>query len=304
MSGITPLIDSLLATRLAQRTDLVPLKAQVDIDAPTAANPLEPVVNDVRLASRTTLQPHAIVGTASLVPNAPAAAIVDAPVSLSLLAQTLTELLDKTEPGPTRLLGNQALWPGPTAPDIPQLAATLASTVADSGLFYESHLQQFATGRRALAQLRQEPQAQVTQQPARHPTTPDLVDRVAVHPDTQALVRQQLDLLALPIVRWSGEAWPGIRLDWDIQEEPDTSPEHPADDAPAQRWTTRLALQLPKLGPVEAQLHLDGNTLRLRLRAESPTTAALLDPAGTALPERLSAQGLQLLACRIETQND
>ena len=42
-----------------------------------------------------------------------------------------------------------------------QLSATLAHAVANSGLFYESHLAQLTAGTRTLAQLMQEPQARL-----------------------------------------------------------------------------------------------------------------------------------------------
>jgi hypothetical protein len=45
----------------------------------------------------------------------------------------------------------QALWPLDQPPTAPLLAATLAHTVDNSGLCYESHLQQFAEGARTLA---------------------------------------------------------------------------------------------------------------------------------------------------------
>jgi hypothetical protein len=56
MSGVTPLVDTLLATRLGQRVDLVPLKAQVEITGPGAVENVEQVDNDVRLPSREALQ--------------------------------------------------------------------------------------------------------------------------------------------------------------------------------------------------------------------------------------------------------
>ncbi|HEX7867065.1 MAG TPA: flagellar hook-length control protein FliK, partial [Variovorax sp.] len=44
-------------------------------------------------------------------------------------------------------------------PSAAALAGTLAQTVSDSGLFYESHLASFAAGSRTLDQMKQEPQA-------------------------------------------------------------------------------------------------------------------------------------------------
>src|SRR5665647_3246133 len=62
MSGLTPLIDTLLATRLAQRVDLVPLKSEVEVAGPEAVTPVEKVTNDLRLPSRAALQQQLGVG--------------------------------------------------------------------------------------------------------------------------------------------------------------------------------------------------------------------------------------------------
>ncbi|MCM3532601.1 flagellar hook-length control protein FliK, partial [Cytobacillus oceanisediminis] len=92
-----------------------------------------------------------------------------------------------------------------------------------------------------------------------------------VHPAAVPLVRQQLDALATDQFRWTGEAWPGARLDWTI--EPD-EPGHRAprgggdDDAgDGIAWRTRLTLTLPSLGTVDAELVLNGAQLVARLRA-------------------------------------
>jgi hypothetical protein len=310
MSGVTPLIDTLLATRLAQRVDLVPLKGQVDIGGTTAPTPLQKVSNDVRLNSREGFQQQIGVGPGADSRSGQGAAgkNADATVSLSVVARALTALLDTPASGPSRLMTTTPLWPDPaTPPDPPKLAATLAQAVTGSGLFYEAHLKQFAAGTRTLAQMVDEPQAQLGKRPARGlagpeaqaATAPMPEKSAAVHPESMGLVRQQLELLAQPLLRWSGQAWPGATLDWDIAEEQDER-QGAADDAgPARRWNTRLALSLPALGAVEARLSLDGNTLQLQLRAAEQTTVSLLNAAGTELPGRMDAQGLQLAALHV-----
>ncbi|MDI1244298.1 MAG: flagellar hook-length control protein FliK, partial [Rhodoferax sp.] len=109
-----------------------------------------------------------------------------------------------------------------------------------------------------------------------------------------------LELLAQPLLRWSGQAWPGAAMDWDIAEEQDAPQGAAGDGAPASRWRTRLALSLPTLGQVEARLSIDGNTLQLHVRAAEQTTVKLLSAAGNALPGTMDAQGLQLAGLRID----
>ncbi|MGQ7940265.1 flagellar hook-length control protein FliK [Paraburkholderia sp. D1E] len=117
----------------------------------------------------------------------------------------------------------------------------------------------------------------------------------AVHPATVPLVRQQLDMLATGQFRWTGEAWPGARLDWTIEQEGDewdrsgggTASE---DDQP---WRTRLTLSLPTLGTVDADLTLTGTRLVARVQA-SPVGAARLAMQGESFRQRLAAAGIEL----------
>ncbi|CAB3737890.1 flagellar hook-length control protein FliK [Paraburkholderia rhynchosiae] len=117
----------------------------------------------------------------------------------------------------------------------------------------------------------------------------------AVHPATVPLVRQQLDLLATGQFRWTGEAWPGAKLDWTVEQDGDewdrsgggTASE---DDQP---WRTRLTLSLPTLGTVDAELTLTGMRLVARVQA-SPGGAARLAMQGESFRQRLAAAGIQL----------
>ncbi|HYS68587.1 MAG TPA: flagellar hook-length control protein FliK [Paraburkholderia sp.] len=117
----------------------------------------------------------------------------------------------------------------------------------------------------------------------------------AVHPATVSLVRQQLDLLATGQFRWTGEAWPGAKLDWTIEQEGDewdrsgggaaSEEDHP--------WRTRLTLSLPTLGTVDADLTLTGTRLVARVQA-SPGGAARLAQQGESFRQRLAAAGIEL----------
>ncbi|HTR11331.1 MAG TPA: flagellar hook-length control protein FliK, partial [Paraburkholderia sp.] len=112
----------------------------------------------------------------------------------------------------------------------------------------------------------------------------------------------QLDLLATGEFRWNGEAWPGVRVDWSIQQDDyDARDQHSgaadadADDIP---WRTRLTLALPKLGTVDAELSLTGTTLAVRVQA-SAGGAARLSAESDALRGRLEALGLTLAGLSI-----
>lgn len=332
MSGVTPLIDTLLATRLAQRVDLVPLKGQVDIAGPGAVPCAGKVDNDIRLPSRAALQQQLSVGLAGQGAKSNASPPLASPVGtviLSAVARTISAILDLPSGTVPKILGAEPLWPHPQPPLAHLLATTLAHTVASSGLFYESHLKQYAAGTRTLAQLVQEPQARLAASygragvaanqnvpfpgiagPAPGVETPEAssLDAVrshnpvaaAIHPDAIALVRQQLELLAVPVFRWGGEAWPGTPMNWEIHEELNERQTAAADGEAVQRtWTTRLAMTLPTLGAVEVRLSLAGSTLQVHLAARENTTLALLSDGGHELPQRFGAVGLQLTGLQI-----
>ncbi|MFL9904849.1 flagellar hook-length control protein FliK [Paraburkholderia sp. RL17-337-BIB-A] len=117
----------------------------------------------------------------------------------------------------------------------------------------------------------------------------------SVHPATVPLVRQQLDLLATGQFRWTGEAWPGARLDWTIEQEGDEWDRSGGGTASEenQPWRTRLTLSLPTLGTVDADLTLTGSRLVARVQA-SPAGAAQMAMQGESFRQRLAAAGIEL----------
>ncbi|TKC89286.1 flagellar hook-length control protein FliK [Trinickia terrae] len=118
----------------------------------------------------------------------------------------------------------------------------------------------------------------------------------SIHPATIPLVRQQLDLLATDQFRWTGEVWPGTKLDWTIEPDGGHRRADSLDDQPA--WRTRLTLALPTLGTVDAELTLTGTRLVARVQA-SPGGAARLAAQGDAFRLRLQAAGIELAGLSI-----
>jgi Flagellar hook-length control protein FliK len=315
MSGVTPLIDTLLVTRLAQRVDLVPLKGQTDIAGPNVVPQVDEVTNDVRLPSRASLQPplSAVLSGRADSGNIASVASPGEVITLSAEARVISSILDLSPGATPKILGAEPLWPHQLPPDVPVLAATLAHAVTNSGLFYESHLHQFAAGTRTLAQLALEPQARMAEARGLPFTeAKEQFDELAsasissgavasIHPDAMSLVRQQLDLMAVPTFRWVGEAWPGTPMGWEIHEEPDETQSATEKEMAQRVWTTRLALTLPELGAVEVRLSFVGAALQLHLAAQEDATVAVLNDGGHELRQRFGALGLQLNTLLVET---
>lgn len=176
------------------------------------------------------------------------------------------------------------------APDPVQLAQQLQQAVAKSGLFYESHLAQWAEGKRPLADLMAEPQSR--QAPGSAPTDPAAAQ----------LINQQLATQESSQLAWQGQLGPQQTMRWEIgrEQEDKASPER---DPEAAGWQSSLRLRFALLGEVEASVSLRGARLHIELLA-GPDAAGLLRHASPRLQEALEAAGSELAALRVQDRED
>lgn len=86
-----------------------------------------------------------------------------APATLSTTARLIDQLMQSAEQSgePPVVTTKAPLLASPVALDTKQVAATLQNTIANSGLFYESHLHDWISGSRQRAELGQEPQSRL-----------------------------------------------------------------------------------------------------------------------------------------------
>lgn len=159
MSALAGLVDALLAARLTPRLDVLGIKPETTIGAPGPAIAVGKVANDVRLPSNAALDRQIPAGSPGGAAHASSGAGPSAATQLSLAARVIGAVLAdlQAEPGPVR--GAAPLSAARQPATAQALAGTLAQTVSNSGLFYESHLAEFAAGGRSLTQMAQEPQA-------------------------------------------------------------------------------------------------------------------------------------------------
>jgi hypothetical protein len=200
-----------------------------------------------------------------------------------------------------------------------QLAQGLARVVAQSGLFYESHLAQWAAGKRTTAELMLEPQARLSPPPPlpnldadaaappearRDGASPQDQARPApVHPEALALVRQQLEIYETRHVGWQGEVWPGQHLDWEaVEEKPEESSAR--EPASGHAWKTRLYLSLPNLGPVTASLRLDSGRVEVQLTVKDSETASIMRTGAAPLLHGLASAGLKLTSMGVDVDDE
>lgn len=256
------------------------------------------------------------------------------------------------------------------------LAKALIQSIESSGLFYESHLAQWAAGQRPITSLDREPQSRLVPLPSPSSSAPgteggrgtatsststpllsmlygaiggtgsgaaggatDALSRAAatlgqfassftggaavvsgdkgtamqggtadpalqaIHPDIMSTVKQQLELLQNPTLRWSGEAWPGTRMDWEIERRDEHAPRAGGDSAIEPAWRMHLSLDLPQLGHVDAELHLVGTRLMARLKAPADSAASLLHDSDN-FRQRIAGTGLELKGFAVKEAND
>ncbi|WP_110599375.1 flagellar hook-length control protein FliK [Salinicola lusitanus] len=188
MSGITPILDTLLHQVLGKRVDTPVIKDQpLPVSAATSSDAIQPARSDSRLHQQTGARESVPLpgNAAGNAPGSPAATgRIDASSTQLHLSHAANEIADilarfpSTQAPSIRPLLSLLVQPG----DSPQaLAAALSQSVRESGVFYESHLLRWMAGQYPRAALMREPQAwlSLTFRPAftsSSPSTPSLHD--------------------------------------------------------------------------------------------------------------------------------
>lgn len=85
---------------------------------------------------------------------------------------------------------------------------------------------------------------------------------VTIPDDLRPLVQQQLEAASTQRLAWHGDIWPGQEMQWEIER--DARQGGAVADEPV-GWRTSLRLTLPRLGEVEARVHLVGKNVHLVL---------------------------------------
>ncbi|OGU22282.1 MAG: hypothetical protein A2580_07615 [Hydrogenophilales bacterium RIFOXYD1_FULL_62_11] len=256
--------------------------------------------------------------------DTPETAQANAP-QLSQTARMLSEIMQRVpeRAPPTLTPLTPLLDRATTAPA--ELALALRTALVRSGLFYESHLANWAVGLDNLDGLMQEPQnrlvankkvgtdaapalasllAATAQTDAR--SAGELADAKAANP-MHTLLTQQLQVLESPQFVWRGELWPGQMLEWQVNQETDTPQEQAAPTASdaEMAWESRLKLTLPNLGTVTIDIKLDPQqAFSIRLAPEQTDARALLQQNQSRLIERFTTAGCTLHSVTVQNDGD
>lgn len=232
------------------------------------------------------------------------------PPTLSTAARVLSTVLTAapaTPAGAPVVLTGKAPLVAAGAPPVPeQVAQQLQTNLAQSGLFYESHLAEWVKGERSLADLMREPQMQRQQQ-----ALADGGARAqASGPDLSAalLINQQLHAHEQGRVQWQGEAWPGQPMQWEVRREPREDRHHgdgrDGSDGgqPEQVWRSGVRFRFPLLGKVAATVTLAGDQVQIQVQTGSDQSAVTLRAYAGMLEQAMAAAGAPLSSLTIAAE--
>ncbi|MBC3885991.1 flagellar hook-length control protein FliK [Undibacterium griseum] len=171
---------------------------------------------------------------------------------------------------------------------ISKTAHLLQQQITRSGLFYESHLTEWAEGKRNLNDLQLEPQSQLNTLSAEQTAN---TNAISSNKELTQLIQQQLHTLENQSVQWHGEIFPGQVMDWVIKRDNPHQAKYGSQEEPLPQWSSVVQFNLPVLGAVSATITLRGQHINFALQAESPETAHLLTQHTTDLASSMSAAG-------------
>jgi hypothetical protein len=234
----------------------------------------------------------ALTRTAALLANAQAlarlpggAASDGANASLSTAGKMLGDVIaaaQKAEVQSNAALGRTPLLGAPDG-DAGRIAGALQDGLAKSGLFYESHVAEWARGARTLGELAAEPQARGTPAPT--------------DPATAQFINLQLNAHEQGRVAWQGQLWPGQNLQWEIERDPpdaDGKRSGSGNGESASTWQSSLRLRFGALGEVSARIVLSGDQLHIRLDGAGEDAARAMEAGRARLELALDAAGTPL----------
>ncbi|WP_434983849.1 flagellar hook-length control protein FliK [Vreelandella zhaodongensis] len=369
MSGITPLIDTLMHQVLGRQGELSqrPLNAPVQPvppgegpralhgDSSLDGRPLPSPLGDLRrLPSSLGGQRPPFLGENTNT------ATGSTQIHFSPAARSIADVLLRF-PAPPAVIRPQAPLMGMhEAPSASTLGSRLESSVRDSGLFYEAHLKRWFHGEASRQQLLREPQMQAGPRPllpasiatfVTPPLAPSAVlsaantnvailpnsllvpvasdqtvfarpsaltpestlpvsaqsdmasarvledssivrgGREIVHESLQSLVRQQLDMLVMPVIRWEGVVWAGIFMALVIHMPPrEEEREDAQKEAGAEGdWRSDMQLDVPNLGAFSASLRFHHSVLSIDFTTNTASTYQSLEQGIGRLENRLQA---------------
>lgn len=222
------------------------------------------------------------------------------PAKISNTGQLLARILDIGHPvsgKPPAIAGAAPLIdPKNGVPPAAELARKLEQNISGSGVFYESHVAEWADGKRPLSELQREPQMQQAMG-----TQGSKPGSAAAELASAQLINLQLTTQEQARVTWQGQLAPGQDLQWEIHKDaPEQRGRGAADDS-APVWRSGMRLRFPLLGEIEATIVTTGDKVHIELRTASDDTGNALRARAGELSSALDVSGTALASLVIRT---
>lgn len=167
-----------------------------------------------------------------------------------------------------------------------QVAQNLKAALTQTGLFYEAHLAQWAVGGLPLKEILKEPQGKLSRLVREGEGDAEGIDGEVADQSTLPLIKEQLQLLNSGVLAWQGTAWPGQDMKLAITRGDDEKWEEGVE--------ATLAVELPRLGGIEAKLRFGKEGLSIELVCENPGTSDRLKGGSGELRQALTNCGIAL----------
>lgn len=173
------------------------------------------------------------------------------------------------------------------------LARQVSAAVENSGLFYESHLQQWANGQRSTDQIAREPQARFGQDqvisekglnPAAVEQSVKLVSAQLAALDSNRISLALSGLLGQPVQ---------IDIEPDNEEHSDKETTTEGEDPP-RPWVARLKLDMAHLGELHVRVRMVGSQCDVQISGPEHSKKAV-DPHWQQFRQAMDDQGLKLV---------
>jgi hypothetical protein len=354
--SLTLISTSPRATFLLSPTDDDEAEATPTTTSATLGATVKQLVDDFNQSAKTStsgtsglyLPPGSNVTAVSNAPSDPRLIVVtpespdSAPATLSTAGKLVNQLIQDT-PQDSSIV-NVSKVPVVSTPDVSvnTMAKALQGSVTNSGMFYESHLLQWAEGTLDVADLMKEPQASF---PAAQEATPNAAQNNANQQGVQSntpLANTQitgdgkialpatsnplssnntttsatstaitLPKDATPLIQQQLQTMEQQRFVWhgelwpgqSMEWEISRDPQGKKNGNPAeQTWQSAVNFELPQLGNISAQIQLTGTHLRLTVNARDATTALELQNHANELIGAMANTGTQLDSLLIKTR--
>lgn len=312
MSGITPLLDTLLHQVLGPKGNVSEQKLNQPVRNVDPGEGPRALQSDSRTDSRANSQPHSILQKGQFadtrmrgqvtqqIPAEPATN-TSTKLHLTKTGRTIAEIIGQYPSLAKAVVAKVPLLAAAETPSSTLVAARLQQSIRHSGLFYEHALKQWYRGHLDRPQLALHPQFLAKSALS----SGELAEGKLIPESLQPTVRQQLEMLALPTLRWEGDLWTGLFMSLTLTFLRHREEESKEQGKPSIRhctWQTDMILDVTNLGPLRLKFTLYNNRLDLQFFAAEGIIDRL-ESKEDKLRIRLQTLGLDEVQIRTEYED-